>query len=249
MKLHVITNKEAIRSEELEGKVVVVFDILLATTTIVAALHSGAEAVIPVKDEEEARVWGKREPSSILSGEWNGKTIEGFLDPSPYILKNKIKGKKLILSSTNGTRAIRLASGAKVLYIGSLLNASALTDHLARVHSEETVLLLCSGSSGHLSLEDFFGAGIFVLKLKQKLSEDVLDLTDAALAALHLAQSKTSEAASLLSSSRVGQMMKMARMERELMLAAQIGGYQELPILINEQITLFKEGVVPWEHD
>jgi 2-phosphosulfolactate phosphatase len=244
MKLHVITNKEAIRPEELNGKVVVVFDILLATTTIVAALHSGAKAVIPVMDEVEARAKGAREQSAILSGEWNGKTINGFLDPSPYVLKSKIKGKKLILSSTNGTRAIRLATGAKVLYIGSLLNSSALTDHLAKVHSDETVLLVCSGSSGHLSLEDFFGAGVFALKLKQKLGPDESDLTDAALAALHLAQSKTSEAATLLKSSRVGQMMMLAGMERELMLAAQIGGYQELPILINEEITLLKE----WHH-
>jgi len=247
MKIHVITNKEVLRPEELEGKVVVVFDILLATTTIVAALHSGAAAVIPVKDEDEARVWAEREPNAILSGEWKGKTIEGFLDPSPYILKNKIKGKKLILSSTNGTRAIRLASPAKVLYIGSLLNSSALTDHLARAHSNETVLLVCSGSSGHLSLEDFFGAGIFAHKLKQKLDPKRLDLTDAALAALHLAQSETNKAAALLKSSRVGQMMMVAGMERELMLAAQIGGYQELPILINEHITLLKEGVTPWE--
>ena len=247
MNRHVITNKEVLRPEELEGKVVVVFDILLATTTIVAALHSGASAVIPVKDKEEAHVWAEREPDAILSGEWKGKTIEGFLDPSPYILKNKIKGKRLILSSTNGTRAIRLASSAKVLYIGCLLNSSALTDHLARAHSNETVLLVCSGSSGHLSLEDFFGAGIFAHKLKQKLDPKRLDLTDAALAALHLAQSKTNKAATLLKSSRVGQMMMMAGMERELMLAAQIGGYQELPILINEHITLLKEGVTPWE--
>lgn len=247
MKLHVITTKEAIQSEELEGKIVVVFDILLATTTIVAALHSGASAVIPVKDEEEAREWRKRESSALLSGEWNGKTIEGFLAPSPYILKSKIKGRKLILSSTNGTRAIRLSARAKVLYIGSLLNSSALTDHLVHTHSDETVLLICSGSSSRLSLEDFFGAGVFTLKLKQKMDPERLDLTDAALAAYHLAQSKTSKALPLLKSSRVGRMMMQAGMERELMLAAQIGGYQELPVLVNDQITLLKEGVTPWD--
>lgn len=246
MKLHVISHKEALDEELLSDKIVVVFDVLLATTTIVACLHHGAEAVIPVKDVEEAREKEKELGENvILAGEWNGKTIEGFLEPSPFVLKNQLKGKRLILSSTNGTRAIRRAMGAKALYIGALLNASALTDWLIEEHADETVLLVCSGSSGRLSLEDFFGAGVFALKLKQKLPS--IEFTDAATIACHFAAPQTNKSVNLLKESRVGNMMLEHGMEKELMLAAQIGGYQEIPILVNNELVKKVEGNVLWE--
>lgn len=243
MKVHVLTHKEAIDEERLEDKIVVVFDVLLATTTIVAALHAGAKAVIPVKDEEEARDRKQDyEEEVLLSGEWNGRTIEGFLDPSPYTLNPQLKEKRLILSSTNGTRAIRRAEGAKTLYIGALINASALTDWLVEAHSEDTILLVCAGSGGRLSLEDFFGAGVFVQKLKSKFPD--VELTDAARVAGYFASSQTSKAFALLKESRVGQMMMTHGMEEEVRLAAQIGGYHEIPVLVNHELVKKEEAIL-----
>ncbi len=237
MKLHVITHKEALRTEELSDKVVVVFDVLLATTTIVAALHHGARSVIPVMDEEEARHHYKtfaNEEEGVLSGEWNGRTINGFLDPSPFILKDQLIGKHLILSSTNGTRAIRLARHAKTVYIGALLNAMALTDRLASAHKDQTVLLVCSGAAGGLSLEDFFGAGVFACLLQSKLSN--LELTDATRIASHFASAHLHDPEQLIKESRVGEKMVKSGLEQEVCLASQIGGYREIPVLIGDQV-------------
>lgn len=115
-KLHVILQKEAIMPELInKDKVAVVFDILLATTTIATLLHHGAKEVIPVMDGEEAlKVAGSFEKSAtIIAGESEGLTIEGFVDPLPTILKYVAKGKTIILSTTNGTVAIRHVENAK----------------------------------------------------------------------------------------------------------------------------------------
>lgn len=235
MKLHVITHKEAVDQEKLADKVVVVFDCLLATTTIVAALNSGAESILPVKDAEEAREKERElDEQVVLAGEWKGQTIEGFIEPSPFILNNQLKGKRLILSSTNGTRAIRACIQAKTLYIGSLLNASAVADWLSRTHQEETVLLVCSGSEGQICLEDVFGAGVVVHFLKEKLP--LIDLSDAAKLAWQLASPNIGNAYNLIKETRVGQMMKQYGMDRELQLASQIDRFQEIPVLVNQEL-------------
>lgn len=84
-KVHVILKKEELLAKKLEGKTVVIFDVLLATSTIAAALQQGAIEVIPVKNEEEARNKAKTyKPDEIaLVGEYRGKTIEGFLIQAP----------------------------------------------------------------------------------------------------------------------------------------------------------------------
>ncbi len=109
-KLHVILQKEAIVPELIDkDKVAVVFDVLLATTTIATLLHHGAKKIIPVMDGEEAlKVAASFEKSTtIIAGESEGLTIEGFVDPLPTLLKDVAKGKTIILSTTNGTVAIR----------------------------------------------------------------------------------------------------------------------------------------------
>jgi 2-phosphosulfolactate phosphatase len=117
-KVHVVLKKEELIEEKLEGKIAVVFDILLATSTITTVLHEGAKAVIPVMDGKEAlhtaSAFSKEE--IVLVGEYQGKTIEGFLDPNPSSLKESIPDKTVILSTTNGTVAIRKASEAKKVY-------------------------------------------------------------------------------------------------------------------------------------
>lgn len=94
-KVHVILKKEELLAEKLEGKTVVIFDVLLATSTIAAALQQGATEVIPVRNEEEARNKAKtyKPDEIVLVGEYRGKTIEGFFDPSPSTIKQHVQNK------------------------------------------------------------------------------------------------------------------------------------------------------------
>ncbi|MCZ0853301.1 2-phosphosulfolactate phosphatase, partial [Brevibacillus laterosporus] len=203
-KVHVILKKEELLAKKLEGKTVVIFDILLATSTIAAALQQGATEVIPVKNEEEARKKAKTyKPDEIaLVGEYGGKTIEGFFEPNPSTLKQHVQNKTVILSTTNGTVAIHNAEKAKHVYAASLLNGEAVASAVCQ--PSETVLLVCSGSSGRFCLEDLYGAGYFIsclLRLK------AFRLTDAAKAALLFYEAYEHSPVEILKQSAVGEML------------------------------------------
>ncbi|MGH8766123.1 MAG: 2-phosphosulfolactate phosphatase [Burkholderiales bacterium] len=185
-RIHVLTRKEELDGVRVAGKVVVVLDILFATTTMVAVLGNGATAVLPAADEAEARRIGARQPqgSYVLSGELYAETLPGFAHPAPMaLLAHGVAGKTVVYSTTNGTVAMTLAAGAKRVYCGSLLNARAVVSHIAAMHLRDTVLILCSGSGGNFNLEDFYGAGCLVDRFAALLGTDT-DLSDAARTAL-----------------------------------------------------------------
>lgn len=218
--IHVVFRKEEIEETELaKGKVAVVFDVLLATSTITALLSFGATAVIPVRNEAEAReqVWSLPHGSYELVGEYEGRTIAGFHSPAPLSLQSISQGKTIVLSTTNGTVAIRKAMAASYLYIGSLLNARALARYICHHHPTETIVIICSGSSGRFCLEDFYGAGYLVAELLQNgMAQE--QLSDAALAAyLFYEQYATEDGGKkVLSSARVGRWMMAYGLEADL---------------------------------
>ena len=132
--------------------IVVVIDILRATSAMVTAFEHGVRSIIPVGTIEEARNYIGRD-DYIAAAERNGEVVEGFsVGNSPIAFANMdLKGKTIVMTTTNGTRAINLASGAKKVVIGSFLNLTALTDWL--VKQNENVLLLCSGWKDKFNLE------------------------------------------------------------------------------------------------
>src|SRR3982751_3667302 len=114
-KVHVLTRKEELDSVRVAGKVVVVIDVLFATTTMVAALAHGALEVIPVLDEAAARAEDARRGrgACVLAGELYAETLPGFVHPAPLaLIGHGIKDKTVIYSTTNGTVAMTLATGA-----------------------------------------------------------------------------------------------------------------------------------------
>jgi 2-phosphosulfolactate phosphatase len=231
-KLHLLMKKEDVDAELIKDKIAIVFDVLLATSTIAVCLHSGAKEVIPVLNENEARqeaIKHKKE-DILLVGEYEGRTIEGFLDPNPLGLREKVAGKSVILSTTNGTVAIRKASEAKKIYTASLLNGLAVAEQVNVEHSQETIIIICSGSSNTFCLEDLFGAGYFLHCLLQETQEE-WDLTDAAQAALHFYQGNSENNESLLLESRVGQMISKAGFAQEVHHVAQRGVLATVPCL------------------
>lgn len=229
--------KEEIDGEKISDKVAVIFDVLLATSTITTALHYGAAAVIPVLNGEEARKVAGDYPNeeTLLVGEYEGKTIEGFLDPNPTALKEIVDGKTMILSTTNGTVAIKKSSEAKKIYICTLLNGEAVASQIAAEHQGETIVVVCSGSSNQFCLEDFYGAGHFIDSLVKRIT---LDLTDSARAALLFYQSHRETGEDLLSLSRVGQMLTSYGFSEEVSFISQKDRFSIVPYFDGEKVLI-----------
>lgn len=155
----------------LEGKVVVVIDVLRATTTMTVALDQGASAVIPVETIEECLSY-KDKPDFILAGERGGQKVDGFsFGNSPFEFMNGVvKNKTLVLTTTNGTRAIEMSKAAHKIICGGFLNFSALSRWL--IAESRDVLLLCSGWRDKFNLEDTVFAGAVVHHLKEHFLVD-----------------------------------------------------------------------------
>lgn len=144
------------------GGSVVVIDVLRATSTIVAALAHGAVAVYPCATAGEAReLAAGRGGDRLLCGEADSLKIAGFdLGNSPReFTPEAVAGREVVLVTSNGTRALRsLPGGAGEVVLASFLNAGAVGRHLARA-AAGGVTIICAGTRGGFSLEDFLCAG------------------------------------------------------------------------------------------
>jgi 2-phosphosulfolactate phosphatase len=234
-KVHVLTKKEELDSVRIPGKVVIVLDILFATTTMVTALAHGAKEVIPVLDGGAARAQSKglEDDSYILSGELYAETLPGFAHPAPLaLLEHGVAGKTVIYSTTNGTVAMTQPARAAAVYCGALLNARALAEHIVERHAGKTVLVVCSGSGNNFNLEDFYGAGYFV----ECFRSHVGDLSDAAKAALALY--RHAKAPDALLDCRVGRMMVDRGLAREVEFACRRDAFPVVPALQHGRLRL-----------
>lgn len=236
LNIHLLLKKEEIDRQKMsENKIAVVFDILFATSTVTAALEFGAKEVIPVLNRAEAKneAKGRDEGSYVLVGEFLGKTIGGFLSPNPLKLKEEINGKTVILSTTNGTVALRNSSGAKSVYASSILNSRAVAHHIIKDYKGETIIVVCSGSSNEFNVEDFFGAGYFIDCLIKQYGGKP-HMTDPAFTAHQFYITNKENAADILTRSRVGQMLLMAGFEKEIEFILQESFFNVIPFLIDK---------------
>src|SRR2546426_340927 len=147
----------------------------------------------------------------------NTDTLPGFVQPPPLaLLREGVRGRTVIQSTTNGTVALNKAAPAAHVYAAALLNGRAVVRHVAQAHAEETVLIVCSGSADNFNLEDFYAAGHLVALFEQQPGHDC---SDAALAARLLASRNA--ARDCLRSARVGRMMQGRGLADEVDYAAQ----------------------------
>jgi len=235
-KIHVLLKNEELDSERLNGKVVIVLDVLFATSSIVAALAHGAREVIPTLDGPSALMQARSfaEGSYVLSGELNAETLTGFACPTPLaLLGENLTGKTLIYATTNGTVALHKSAGADHVYAAALLNATAVVDHVARAHPENTVLIVCSGSADNFNLEDFYGAG-YLVSLFARL-DTRYELSDAATAALLLHSG--ADARDCLLRSRVGRMMQSRNLIHEVDYAGRHDVFSVVAKLVDGRLT------------
>ena len=152
----------------LSDSVVVIIDVFRATSTIATALYNGATKVIPVAEVEQCMLIG-RKLGAITAGERDGKVIEGLQygnSPAEYP-EEFIKGKTLVLTTTNGTRLLHMAleKGASEVVTGSFPNLSAISEYI--VASGKDVVLACSAWKDRFNLEDTLFAGAVIEKVKE----------------------------------------------------------------------------------
>lgn len=163
--LEAVALPDHLTPDQLSGKVAVVIDVLRATTTIVHALGEGASCVLPVASVEGARMIAHEREGALLCGERGGVKPEGFAmgnSPLEYT-RPVVGGRACVLSTTNGTRAMHMATGAREVVIGAITNLGAVCAYLSA--GERGVVLVCSGTDGLVTLEDCIGAGLMVDRL------------------------------------------------------------------------------------
>lgn len=167
-------------SNILLNQTVVVIDILRATSVMVHAMSKGALEIIPAASVEEALQMVKFFPrgSIILGGERESKKIQGFdlgNSPREYVVE-RVKGKKLILTTTNGTKAFHLVSSGKEIFVGSFFNIGATAKRCLEL--DRDLLIFPSGDEGIFSLEDTICGGMLIELITQKWTTH-FTLTDA----------------------------------------------------------------------
>ena len=140
-----------------EFDIIVVIDVLRATSAICTAFHHGIKELIPVSTIEEAKKY--QEQGFLVGAERQGKIVEGFdFGNSPYYYMNpELEGKTIVLSTTNGTKSINIAKDAGNVVIGALSNLDVLKTWLSE--QNKNVLCLCSGWQNKFNLEDTICAG------------------------------------------------------------------------------------------
>ncbi len=173
----------------LSDRVVVVMDILRATSVMVHAMSQGASEIIPLATVEEAFRMAKAFPRGfvLLGGERENKEIPGFdlgNSPREYVL-DRVKGKKLILTTTNGTKAFQSVSSGKEILAGSFFNIGAVAQRC--LESKRDLLIFPSGDKGGFSLEDNLCGGMLIDLILRKAKGNVV-LTDASYCAQVLYQ-------------------------------------------------------------
>ncbi len=186
---------------ELSNTVCIVLDIFRATTSIVTAFSNGCKAVIPVLSLEEARQMSSRTGPALFAGERKSIKLQGCdLGNSPFeFSRANVEQKTIIMTTSNGTAAIKAAETAYSTLIGSFINAKAVFQEA--LHYQKDVLIICAGTEGTFSLEDALCAGLLVQMLAE---EQKMNLTDSAVASLLLYQEANTKILDVAGHSRNG---------------------------------------------
>jgi 2-phosphosulfolactate phosphatase len=215
-----------------EDYIVVIIDIFRATSSICYGIENGAEAIIPVSQVEECSAYREKGLDYLLAAERDGKVVDGFdFGNSPFsYTAEKVAGKTIVLTTTNGTHALHLSRSAKKIVIGSFLNLTALSNWLKT--QNENILLVCAGWKNNFNLEDTLFAGAVVDQLK----DSGFELDDAAIAANDLFQIGKADINQYLKKTSHGERLKKLGIEKDIEFCLQIDIATAIPILNGERL-------------
>jgi 2-phosphosulfolactate phosphatase len=156
----------------------VVFDILRATTSMITALANGAVAVLPVAGIPEALALRRRRPDLLLAGERDGLPIRAaqtggidfeFGNSPREFTSDKVRGKTIVTTTTNGTRALKACARAQTTLVGSFLNLTPVADWMTR-HPSDGLVVVCSGTFEQAAYEDVMAAGALLDLLSSRFA-------------------------------------------------------------------------------
>ena len=240
MRIDVFFGTAGLTPGDAAGRVVVVIDVLRASTSIATALANGARAVIPIESTDEVVMRAKAfERSEVkLAGERQMRPIPGFdLGNSPReFTREAVEGKTVLLSTTNGTAAIAALQGPRDVVIGSYVNFSAVLTMLrVALRGGTDVTILCAGRDKQFSLEDAACAGRYVHHAMRRRTD--ITVNDAAFAAMLLDRRYSDNLLRLFSASAHGRALSEAGYGDDLADCAAIDAYPILPIYQDRQIT------------
>ena len=240
MRVDVMFGPAVLPPAEWHGRVVVVLDVLRASTTIATALSHGARAVIPVESSDEVVTRSKNFERSevILAGERKSMRIPGFdLGNSPLeFTPEAVEGKTILFTPSNGTNALLAIQGAREVIVGSFVNFSAVAAMLRAAAREKIDLsIVCAGSDKQFSLEEAVCAGRYVRSLGRRLSQATVN--DAARAALTLEKKYGADLPKMFHAATHGRALAEAGFEADLTACAAVDSHPVVPVYSERQVT------------
>ena len=242
MKLDVLFTPAGLTLAEVQGRTVFLIDILRATTSMCAAMSSGAKAIIPVSSTEEALRLAQTIGSAdvLLAGEKNCVRIDGFqLGNSPLeMTEAAVRGKTLIVSTTNGTKALLACHGAGAVYPACAGNLSLAAEKAREALEDEGgMLVICAGRDGAFSLDDAYTAGRLVSAALGG-PRGRRGLNDAALASLDLVRRYGENWERPLRRSHAGRELVRLGFADDVGASARLDAYPVLPTFSERRVTL-----------
>jgi len=176
MKIQVYLKHHEVKPDDLKGRHVVIIDVLRATTVMITALNNGAASVQTVAEIEQAFAVAKTNPNVLLAGERDAVKIKGFqLGNSPLEMGPEIiKGRELIMCTTNGTQAVAVASQATSIRALAFVNMQAVADELLALNQD--FVIVCSGTNHIFSLDDGLAAGMLINRVNKKTEVQTSDM-------------------------------------------------------------------------
>ncbi len=227
--LEVCLTPALIHLHDVSNSIVVVIDILRATSSICIAFEYGVKSIVPVSGIEESKAY--RDKGYLIGAERNGEMLDGFdLGNSPFsYMVPEVNGRNIALSTTNGTQAVNAAKGARRIAAGSFLNLDALCNWLRG--QEENVLLLCAGWKNSFNLEDTLFAGAVVEQLQSDF--EFTPMRDAALAAAHLYSLAKDDVDGFLEQSSHRKRLAKLKIEEDIAFCLQLNKTSAVPVMID----------------
>lgn len=229
-KVSVCLSPALLSLHDLDSKIVVAIDIFRATSSICYAIANGASAIIPVLDVAECLSY--RKSGYLLAAERDGKVVEGFdFGNSPFsYTEDKVCGKTIVLTTTNGTKAIQLSRSARQILIGSFLNISALAQYLSS--RPEEVVMACAGWKDSFNLEDTVFAGALIIQLANthQLEDDASHM------ARQLYSTYKNDLYAYMVLSAHGQRMQKLGLDRDIHFCLQQDTMTDIPMMHGDRI-------------
>lgn len=240
MRIDVLFGAHQLTTQDVQGRIVAVIDVLRASTTIAVSLSNGARAIIPAESPDAAVTRSKQleRGAFLLAGERRMLKMDGFdLGNSPREhTREVVEGKTVLLSTTNGTKALLAVQGARDVVVASYVNLTAVSTMLrAGLRGGADITIVCAGQDRQFALEDAACAGRYVANISRRLTG--IDINDAALATSLIEKKYGDNLMRLFNTAAHGRALAAAGFGDDLAVCAAIDSYPVIPVYQDRQIT------------